>query len=163
MTRAISHLRANAVAYVALFVALGGTSYAAVSLPANSVGNRQIRNHSIDPDKLNPRYTRGNIRIWASVAASGRVVAGGRRVKVVPQGDILGDYLISPTTRSGIATPRRCAVVASVDDTSSGPGYAEAEVVVASRTQRPRWQIVVNTYSGAGTAASLPFDLAVVC
>jgi hypothetical protein len=162
MRRAISHLRANAVAYLALFVALGGTSYAAVNLPANSVGNRQLRNHSIDPDKLNPRYIRGNIRIWASVAASGRVVGGGRGVKVVPQGEILGDYLISPT-RSSTATPRRCAVVASVDDTSTVPGYADAEVVVASRTQRPRWQIVVNTYSGSGTAASLPFDFAVVC
>jgi hypothetical protein len=163
MRRAISHLRANAVAYLALFVALGGTSYAAANLPANSVGNRQIRNHSIDPDKLNPRYTRGNIRIWASVAASGRVVAGGRGVKVVPQGEILGDYLISPSTRSTIATPRRCAALASVNDTSSVPGYADAEVVVASRAQRPRWQIVVNTYSSAGAAASLPFDLVVVC
>lgn len=163
MSRAISHLRANAVAYLALFVALGGTSYAAVNLPANSVGNRQIRNHSIDPDKFNPRYIKGSIRIWASVSASGRVVAGGRGVKVVPQGEILGDYLISPSRRSSVATPRRCAAVASVDDKSSVPGYANAEIVVASRTQRPRWQIVVNTYSSAGTGASLPFDLAVLC
>ncbi|HWD65291.1 MAG TPA: hypothetical protein VG405_08955, partial [Solirubrobacteraceae bacterium] len=65
MNKAINHLRANVVAYLALFVALGGTSYAAVNLPSNSVGNRQIRNHSIDPDKLNPRFIRGNIRIWA--------------------------------------------------------------------------------------------------
>ena len=36
--RARSHIRANTVAYLALFVALGGTSYAAVSLPRNSVG-----------------------------------------------------------------------------------------------------------------------------
>lgn len=35
------------VSYLALFVALGGTSYAAVSLKANSVGSRQIRNHSV--------------------------------------------------------------------------------------------------------------------
>ncbi len=163
MTRVISHVRANTVAYLALFVALGGTSYAASNLPANSVGNRQIRNHSIDPDKLNPRYIRGSIRIWASVAASGRAVAGGRGVKVVPQGSVAGDYLISPSTRSSIATPRRCAAVASVDDRSSVPGYADAAVAVASRTQRPRWQIVVNTYSSAGTPASLPFDFAVLC
>lgn len=37
------------IAYLALFTALGGTSYAALSLPANSVGSRQIRNHSVKP------------------------------------------------------------------------------------------------------------------
>jgi hypothetical protein len=42
------------VALVALFVALGGTSYATVSsvLPANSVGTRQIQNDSITRAKI---------------------------------------------------------------------------------------------------------------
>ena len=44
MTRLLAHARRNAVAYVALFVALGGTSYAAFSLPAGSVGAREIKN-----------------------------------------------------------------------------------------------------------------------
>lgn len=34
---------ANVTAAAALFVALGGTSYAAINLPANSVGTREIR------------------------------------------------------------------------------------------------------------------------
>jgi hypothetical protein len=34
-------------AYAALFIALGGTSYAAVAIPRNSVGSSQIRTHSI--------------------------------------------------------------------------------------------------------------------
>ncbi len=38
---------ANAVAYLALFVALGGTSYAAVQLPKNSVGSAQIGDGSV--------------------------------------------------------------------------------------------------------------------
>ena len=33
MTRILNHVRDNLVAYIALFVALGGTSYAAFSLP----------------------------------------------------------------------------------------------------------------------------------
>jgi len=41
-----------AVAIVALFVALGGTGYAALSLPKNSVGTQQIRNRSINTAKL---------------------------------------------------------------------------------------------------------------
>ncbi len=36
-----------AVGLIALFVALGGTSYAAISLPANSVGTKQVRNFSL--------------------------------------------------------------------------------------------------------------------
>ena len=40
---AATHARRHAVAYLALFVALGGTSYAATQLPANSVGTAQLR------------------------------------------------------------------------------------------------------------------------
>jgi hypothetical protein len=40
------------IASVALFVALGGASYAAVFLPANSVGNSQIRNNAVSYQKI---------------------------------------------------------------------------------------------------------------
>lgn len=39
---------------IALFVALGGTSYAATQLPANSVGTRQIRPGAVTKSKLSP-------------------------------------------------------------------------------------------------------------
>lgn len=42
-----SHLRRNAVAYLALFVALTSTSVAAVSLPRNSVSSPQIRDGQV--------------------------------------------------------------------------------------------------------------------
>jgi hypothetical protein len=42
------------VAILALIVALGGVSYAAVQLPANSVGTKQIRNGAVTRKKLNP-------------------------------------------------------------------------------------------------------------
>ena len=40
------------VSMVALLVALGGTSYAAFSLPKNSVGNKQLKNNSVSNVKL---------------------------------------------------------------------------------------------------------------
>jgi len=40
------------ISLIALFVALGGTTYAATSLPANSVGTRQIKNKAVTADKL---------------------------------------------------------------------------------------------------------------
>jgi hypothetical protein len=39
-------------AYLALFVALGGTSYAAFSLPRNSVGSKQLRANSVASGKV---------------------------------------------------------------------------------------------------------------
>src|SRR5215207_10632882 len=46
-SRLTAHVRANVVAYLALFVALGGTSYAAIRLPANSVGTKQIKTGAV--------------------------------------------------------------------------------------------------------------------
>ncbi len=46
------HARVNIVGYLALFVALGGTSYAAVALPANSVGPTQIKSNAVSSPKV---------------------------------------------------------------------------------------------------------------
>jgi hypothetical protein len=43
---------AHALALIALFVALGGASYAAISLPAHSVGTKQLRNHAVTGSKI---------------------------------------------------------------------------------------------------------------
>lgn len=40
------------VAFVALFVALGGTSYAAIKLPANSVGTQQLKKNAVIGTKV---------------------------------------------------------------------------------------------------------------
>jgi hypothetical protein len=46
---------ANVVSVIALFVALGGVSYAAVTLPANSVGTKQIKNKAVTRAKIAPK------------------------------------------------------------------------------------------------------------
>jgi hypothetical protein len=43
---------ATAIAVLALFVALGGTTYAATSLPANSVGPKQLKRAAVTPPKV---------------------------------------------------------------------------------------------------------------
>jgi hypothetical protein len=40
------------IALLALFISLGGTTYAAVNLPANSVGTRQLKNGAVSGEKL---------------------------------------------------------------------------------------------------------------
>ena len=46
------HLRSNAVAYLALFIALTSTSYAAIKIPNNSVGNKQLKKNAVDATKV---------------------------------------------------------------------------------------------------------------
>jgi len=43
---------ANVTATLALIVALGGTSYAAITLPAKSVGSKQLKNRAVTNSKL---------------------------------------------------------------------------------------------------------------
>jgi hypothetical protein len=72
MTKLVRHLKNNLVGWAALFIALGGTGYAAVSLPARSVGNRQLKAHSITASKLNPTSVAASVRAWANLTwASG--------------------------------------------------------------------------------------------
>src|SRR3954451_5808662 len=43
---------ANVMATVAVFIALGGAGYAAIKLPKNSVGARQLKKGAVTPVKL---------------------------------------------------------------------------------------------------------------
>ena len=49
------HLKGNAIAYLALFVALGGVSWAAVNLPRNSVGANQVKSGAIRSAEVKDR------------------------------------------------------------------------------------------------------------
>ena len=59
----------NVVATLALFIALGGVSWAAVTLPANSVGNREIRDGAVSNPKLAASAVSGTKLAGASVSA----------------------------------------------------------------------------------------------
>jgi hypothetical protein len=61
---------ATVVAYLALFVALGGVSYAAIKLPANSVGSKQIKKSAVTSSKINKRA------VTTSKIKSGAVTSG---------------------------------------------------------------------------------------
>lgn len=50
---------ANVVSSLALFVALGGASYAAFRLPPNSVGTRQLKDHAVTLVKIDTSVRRG--------------------------------------------------------------------------------------------------------
>ncbi|MGB2875846.1 MAG: hypothetical protein WBB76_10280, partial [Gaiellaceae bacterium] len=53
MTRGfLRFLRGNTIALLALFIALGGTTYAATSLRANSVGAKQLKKNAVTNPKI---------------------------------------------------------------------------------------------------------------
>jgi hypothetical protein len=52
MSGVIRYVRRHHIGLLALFIALGGTSYAAVALPANSVGTKQIKKNAVTSAKI---------------------------------------------------------------------------------------------------------------
>ena len=91
MRRLLNHARRNAIAYLALFVALGGSSYAAISIPNGSITSAKLNKHSIG----------GYVLAWAHVRADGHVLSGSPGV--------VGGYV------SGLAaaSARRCTLSSS--------------------------------------------------
>ncbi len=166
MRRLTAHVRSNVVAYLALFVALGGTSYA-FSLPAGSVGTRQLRNGavtsnkiangSITPAKLNAGEVGGSIRHWAHVNASGAVLAGSSGARAAGGGPIFrvswGDRF--PARCGALVTPAGNAGMSPIADTTG-------VVVIEPATRHGATSVNVTTYIG-GAASPAPFYIAVVC
>jgi Collagen triple helix repeat (20 copies) len=69
---------ANLMSTLAVFVALGGASYAALTLPANSVGTKQIRKGAVTLAKLDSR---------AQHALRGQTGSPGQKGDPGPKGD----------------------------------------------------------------------------
>jgi hypothetical protein len=69
---------ANVTSTLALVIALGGTSYAAITLPRNSVGNKQIRSDAVTSGKVKNRS------LLARDFKRGQLPAGPRGLKGDP-------------------------------------------------------------------------------
>jgi hypothetical protein len=157
--RLLEHARSNAIAYVALCVsmlALAGGAYAAISLPANSVGAPQIHNHSIAPVKFNPSAIGGSVRHWAQVNAQGKIISSSSRAleNGIPRD---GGYLMSWSDKFSA----KCIPVATVLGPSTilgpTPGFANARIVGGRPTR------VLVTFNPQGSPAPAAFSVAVVC
>jgi hypothetical protein len=156
------HLKNHLIAYLALFVALGGTSYAAAT-----INGSQIQNRSINPVKLNPHFINGNTRAWAVVRANGSLIAGAGHPK--PHFNPPNSYVIAWGPKVG-----RCATQATVDGSSSpteripSPGVPQgtpfvAGYAVASTVANGRGGTYVETYNQSGQPIPLAFNLTVTC
>lgn len=157
MSRLTNHLRVNVVAYLALFVALGGTSYAAINLPAGSVGTKQLRNGSVTAGKLDPKTIGGSVRHWASVSASGLIIAGSRGARLTVAG---AEYKITwgdqfSSRCAALVTPTGVPGIVPIAD-ATGVGVNGAGVGKGNTS------VFVWTFSH-DTPTRAPFDIAIVC
>jgi hypothetical protein len=168
--KTLTFIRQNAIALAALFVALGGTSYAALSLPAGSVGTAQLRNGavtskkiangSITPAKLDARTIGGSVRDWAFVNQDGTVIGGSRgtHVSLGPSGS---PYYVSWGNRFS----HSCAVLANSPGTEGTAPIADSIGIHVNEptTRHGATTVWVWPYSSSGTFLSARFYIAVVC
>jgi hypothetical protein len=112
--RVLNHVRRHGIAYVALFLALGGGSaYAAFSLPKGSVGTKQIRSGAV---------TLGKISGSAKAALQGQQGPRGPQGLTGPQGPgalAIADGAVPATGKSELTVPGAFEIDAVCDSNAN--------------------------------------------
>jgi hypothetical protein len=131
---------ANVIACTALFVALGGTGYAAISLPKGSVGARQLKQGSIGSSKIKDRSLR------AVDLAPGLLAAGASSLAGAP----------GPTGPTGPTGP------AGANGTNGTNGAAGPfpDVFPTGKTMRGVWGMFSPSISSVESSISFVWPLA---
>jgi hypothetical protein len=172
---------ANVISCLALFVALGGASYAATQLPKNSVGSKQIKKQAVTPAKLSKA---------AKSTLTGPTGPKGATGPQGPKGD-KGDK--GEKGESGAPATALWALVNSNGTLAHGSGVTstqllgtgEYEVAFPRNLTACSWQVTldgdvlgmvatqirfgnpdavfVKTANGSGSVTSESFDIAVFC
>jgi hypothetical protein len=89
------------ISMIALFVALGGVGYAAVSIPANSVGNSQLKNNAVSTSKI-----KNNAVTYKKIAQHtiGLQRVDNTKIQTRVSGTCTGNAAISTATQGGKVT-----------------------------------------------------------
>ena len=167
---------ANVMATVAVFIALGGTSYAALTLPRNSVGSAQIRSKAVSSSEIRDRAVR-----LRDLAASTRVALRGQRGPAGRAGqDAIGfrsyvnggggqvrgnarnvehvggsnEYRVTFEPPPGAPPIASCTAVAGPSGGTAG--FASADPAEGN-------VVVVRTFAQDGAPRELSFQLIVAC
>ena len=180
MIRSISQrlTYANVTATLALFIALGGSSYAALSLPRNSVGTQQIRPGAVrSADVKNRSLQVADLSSTARAALAGRTgpagpagPAGAPAAKHFAAVSQTGALLRGNATSGGNAGSTGTYVVgfservsACVYSATLGSTDVNAPPAGRVTVRELDGRVGVQTFDAAGNAADLPFHLLVAC
>ena len=181
---------ANAMATTAVFIALGGTSYAVTRLPRDSVGSAQIRSGAVGPSELRARAVSSRAIRDRSVGLRDlsrrtRSALRGAKGEPGPQGPagasaitfhaalnsagvrVRGNSVGGGSTEPGVFTvefPRDVSGCESVATLASVPGGPIVDPPPGRITVRPSGtRVEVRTYDEAGAVRGLPFNVIVAC
>ncbi|HLY47762.1 MAG TPA: hypothetical protein VKR21_01065 [Solirubrobacteraceae bacterium] len=178
----VEHARRHVIAYMALacgLLSLGGAAYASTKIPNGSVGERQIKNHVIDPVKWDQAYVTGFVRRWATLSSSGAILSTapngqaerlGPGQYVVTWGDkfagwcapiatVIGGSATRPAT--GTTGPTGPTGATGPTGPTAGQGaYAEAKIITRSGEST---LVAVATYSSSGAPTDEPVSVGVIC
>jgi hypothetical protein len=159
MSNVIAYLRQHALAVIALvfsLLSLGGASYAAFSLPAASVGNRQLKDGAITAAKLNPTSIAASVRAWATLTWTGiwRVQASTSDIQVrnIAQGEVV--------TWKHTRFARNC--IASVTPARSG-GTSTAIGSVTTSFDPSAGVLEIDGFSPINTSQPQSANILIVC
>jgi hypothetical protein len=174
------------VAIIALVAALGGTSYAALSLPKNSVGSKQLKKNAVITSKIkNGAVTAGKIntsgltvpnalhantagsatngipRVYGFINSDGTIDTA--RSKNIAAVTLTGTstYCVTPTSSSGVNVTKEFPVV--VADEIQGSGIYNSAELYANKTSLcstsagPGWTIF--TFTGGSSYTPAAFSL----
>lgn len=168
MIKIFTFVRHNAIALLALFVALGGTSYAALSLPAGSVGTRELRNgavtsrklakHAVTAASLDPKSIAGHIVDWAQIQADGHLTASSPDASVTFSDPTRGLYQIS-WHRS---IPKNCIAMANPVNVAPLTASATADTFGPNGQGRTA-HIIVSTFDSSGGNVPESVNVVVIC
>ena len=121
---------ANVVATLGLFVALGGSAYAAINLPANSVTEKAVAANAIGSAEIQKAAVRAP-EIKPNAVGSGQI-----RQAAITAGDIKGGAIGSGQIRNGSLQPTDFKSTAALEGPTGPTGAAgPASIVVRSSTQ----------------------------
>lgn len=181
MSRIRHHLTyANVMATIAVLLTMGGASYAAIALPSNSVGTRQLRNGAVTSAKLSralrrrvfarrafhlvrgpggpvgsrgPQGPHGTAGIAGSAVAFARIGPGGG---ISQTKNVSGVAVING---NGSVVYTQSALVTRRSTPRSGGGFAVAPFTYCLQVRVPVSNVVVTPDAVYDTSAQPP-DLA---
>ena len=142
---------ANVMATVAVFIALGGTSYAAISLPSDSVGTREIRTGGVGKSEIQTGGV-GQSEIRTGAVGKGEIETGG-----VGASELHNDSVRKPEIRTDAVGPEEIAKDAVTADEIKDGSVGMAELDDATRSALTPFRADVNANGGAdgGNAKSV--------
>lgn len=143
------------ISLVALFVALGGTGYAALRLPRNSVGTTQLENGAVVAAKIR------NGTIVGSKLRNGAVTAG----KIDTKGLSVPNAIHSNTALNALSAATATSATSATTATSAGTASTALSpgTLASGKTEAGTYDVDFMAATGdlnGSAAISFPFPLA---